>query len=87
MIADRSSSAGLTSTRHVDAIQQYVDAGYDHVYVHQVQARTRKGSSRPTPATCCRGSAERGLTHCGGPSAINVGAGYPCSRRRKPLRV
>jgi hypothetical protein len=22
--------------RHLEAIQEYVDAGYDHVYVHQV---------------------------------------------------
>ncbi len=35
MIADRI-VCGPDIDRHVDAIQQYVDAGYDHVYVHQV---------------------------------------------------
>ena len=27
---------GPDPERHVDAIREYVDAGYDHVYVHQV---------------------------------------------------
>ena len=27
---------GPDAERHVDAIQEFVDAGYDHVYVHQV---------------------------------------------------
>ena len=27
---------GPDPERHLDSIRQYVDAGYDHVYVHQI---------------------------------------------------
>ena len=29
-------ACGPDIERHVEAIQEYVDAGFDHVYVHQV---------------------------------------------------
>jgi coenzyme F420-dependent glucose-6-phosphate dehydrogenase len=27
---------GPDSRKHIEAIQKYIDAGYDHVYVHQI---------------------------------------------------
>ena len=60
---------GADAERHIAAVNEFIDAGYDHVYFHQV-GPVRKGSSSSPSASSCPNFAtsSRGEWRRSGPS-------------------